>query len=81
MLVALDLEGVLIPEIWISFAEKTGTYTNIERRVHKLRKAIGTSGDADEDWRVIANLASRLGNENFKYSDSSDIFSVVGKKM
>ena len=24
MLVALDLEGVLIPEIWISFAEKTG---------------------------------------------------------
>ena len=60
-----------------TFAEKFGTYTNIERRVHKLRKAIGTSGDADEEWRVIANLASRLGNENFKYSDSSDVFKEI----
>ena len=31
VLVCLDLEGVLVPEIWIAVAEKTGIYYWIER--------------------------------------------------
>ena len=43
-----------------SFAEKTGTFTNTERRVQMVRKAIDSPGEAREDWRIIFDLARRL---------------------
>ena len=49
---------VLLPGV--SFAEKTGTYTNTERRVQMVHKAIDPLGDARQDWWIIAELAKRL---------------------
>ncbi len=49
---------VLLPGV--SFAEKTGTYTNTERRVQMVHKAIPPLGEAREDWRIIADLAKRV---------------------
>jgi len=49
---------VLLPGV--SFAEKTGTFTNTERRIQLVRKAIEPVGEAREDWRIIADLAKRL---------------------
>jgi len=46
---------VLLPGV--SFAEKTGTFTNTERRIQMVRKAIEPEGEAREDWRIIADLA------------------------
>ncbi len=43
-----------------SFAEKTGTFTNTERRIQMVRKAIDSPGEAREDWRIISELARRL---------------------
>ena len=34
-----------------SFAEKDGTFTNTERRVNRVRKALDCPGEAREDWR------------------------------
>ena len=34
----------------VSFAEKTGTFTNTERRIQLVRKAIEPLGDARQDW-------------------------------
>jgi formate dehydrogenase major subunit len=44
-----------------SFPEKTGTFTNTDSRVQLARKAIEPPGQARVDWRIIADLASRMG--------------------
>jgi formate dehydrogenase alpha subunit len=49
---------VLLPGV--SFAEKTGTFTNTERRVQMVREAIEPAGEAWQDWRIIAELAQRI---------------------
>jgi predicted molibdopterin-dependent oxidoreductase YjgC len=49
---------VLLPGA--SFAEKTGTFTNTERRVQLGRQAIEPLGGARADWRIIADLAQRV---------------------
>ncbi len=49
---------VLLPGV--SFAEKTGTITNTERRVQMVRQAIQPLGEARQDWRVTADLAKRV---------------------
>jgi formate dehydrogenase alpha subunit len=52
-----------------SFAEKTGTYTNSERRCQIGRTALNPPGQARQDYRIIAELARRLGCENFPESN------------
>jgi formate dehydrogenase alpha subunit len=42
------------------FAEKSGTFTNTERRIQLVRKAVEPPGEAREDWRIIADLAKRV---------------------
>jgi len=49
---------VLLPGV--TFAEKTGTFTNTERRVQLVRKAIPTQGDARDDWWITAEIAKRI---------------------
>jgi formate dehydrogenase major subunit len=44
-----------------SFLEKTGTYTNTDRRVQVGRPALPLPGAARLDWQVLADLATRLG--------------------
>src|SRR4051812_16277181 len=44
-----------------SFAEKDGTFTNTERRVNRVRKALEPPGEAREDWRIVVQLANALG--------------------
>jgi formate dehydrogenase alpha subunit len=49
---------VLLPGA--SFAEKSGTFTNTERRVQLVRQALSPPGEARPDWAIIAELARRL---------------------
>lgn len=49
---------VILPGV--SFAEKNGTFTNTERRIQMVRKAIEPLGEAREDWRIICDLAKRI---------------------
>ena len=44
-----------------SFAEKDGTFTNTERRVQRIRKAVEAPGEAKADWEIIAALSNRMG--------------------
>lgn len=58
-----------------SFAEKDGTFTNGERRVQRIRKAIEPlSGKAD--WQVICEIASRMGNP-MHYEHPSQIMDEI----
>ena len=56
------------------FAEKDGTFTNLERRIHKVNPALGNKFDEDEDWRILCQLATRMGANNFNYSNSEEVF-------
>ena len=49
---------VLLPGV--SFAEKTGTFTNTERRVQMVNKAIEPLGDARPDWWITSEIAKRI---------------------
>ncbi len=53
---------ILLPGV--SFAEKEGTFTNTERRVQLVRKAIEPLGEARPDWQIIMGLAElHVGRE------------------
>ena len=53
-----ELADVVLPGV--TFAEKDGTFTNTERRVQRVRKAIEPLGQARPDWQIICDLARRL---------------------
>jgi predicted molibdopterin-dependent oxidoreductase YjgC len=60
-----------------SFAEKDGTFTNTERRVNRVRKALDCPGEAREDWRIICALAAELGADWPDYSSPEDVWNEL----
>src|ERR1041385_641476 len=56
-----------------AFAEKTGTFTNTDRRVQIGRPVIKPPGDARQDWWIIQEIAKRLGLP-WNYSGPADVF-------
>ena len=44
------------------YAEKDGTFTNTERRVQRIRKAVEPPGQCRPDWEIICDLSARLGH-------------------
>ncbi len=54
-----QMADVVLPGV--SFAEKDGTFTNTERRVQMVKKAIEPVGDSKPDWQIICRLAEALG--------------------
>ena len=44
-----------------SYAEKSGTYVNLEGRVQRGNRAVFPPGDAREDWTILRALSERLG--------------------
>jgi formate dehydrogenase alpha subunit len=49
---------VILPGV--AFVEKEGTFTNTERRVQLVRKALGQPGEARPDWEILADLGNRI---------------------
>ncbi len=60
------------------FAEKDGTFTNTERKVQRVRKAVEPPGDAREDWRILCDLSSRMGYD-MPFADAREIMEEVGR--
>jgi len=52
------MADVLLPGV--SWAEKSGTFTNTERRIQLVREAIEPVGEARPDWMILADLARRM---------------------
>lgn len=68
------LADVVLPAA--SFAEKDGTFTNTERRVQRVRKAIDTVGDSRTDWEIIMEIMNRMGFEQ-SYGHPSEIMEEI----
>ncbi len=58
------------------YAEKDGTFTNTERRVQRVRKAVEPPGQARADWEIICDLSRRMGYE-MDYASPEDIFEEI----
>ncbi len=74
-----DRADVVLPSA--TFAEADGTYTNMERRVQLLSAAIGPRGDQDVDWRILSQIARRMGVEGFEYEAASEVFDELSKQV
>ena len=69
-----EMADVVLPGA--SFAEKTGTFTNSERRVQLINKAIEPFGNSRPDWKIICEVAKRMGHA-FEYSDTAEIMDEI----
>ncbi|MFQ5747499.1 MAG: formate dehydrogenase subunit alpha [Gemmatimonadota bacterium] len=66
-----EFADVILPAS--SFFEKTGTYTNTDRRVQVGRKALEPPGEAREDWRIVCDLSAAFGYP-MAYESPADVF-------
>ena len=60
------------------FAEKEGTFSNTERRVQRVRKAVNPPGQAWDDWKITCEIAKRMGY-SMSYTDSEAVFEEIRK--
>jgi predicted molibdopterin-dependent oxidoreductase YjgC len=60
-----------------SFAEKDGRYTNAERRIQKINKALGPIGNSKPDWQILCELARMLKRNGFDFSSTEEIMSEI----
>jgi formate dehydrogenase major subunit len=61
-----------------SFAEKDGTFSNTERRVQRVRKAVDAPGEAKPDWQILAELSTKMGYP-MAYASPSEIMDEIRK--
>ncbi|MFK5065626.1 molybdopterin-dependent oxidoreductase, partial [Klebsiella pneumoniae] len=54
--------------------EKDGTVTNSERRISRQRPFLSAPGEARADWRIICDVAIRMGYAGFDYASAAEVF-------
>jgi len=69
------MADVVLPAV--SFAEKDGTFTNTERRVQRIRKAIDPFGESKPDWWITCQLGQKMDKNGFTFSNSSKIMDEI----
>jgi formate dehydrogenase major subunit len=63
-----------------AFAEKSGTFTNTDRRVQLAREVIKPPGDARQDLWIIQEIARRMGLD-WRYNGPADVFTEMTQVM
>jgi formate dehydrogenase major subunit len=58
--------------------EKEGTFTSTERRIQRLYQAMEPLGDSRPDWRIIMDVANRLGAK-WTYTNPSEIYDEIAQ--
>ena len=69
-----EFADVILPAA--AFAEKDGTFSNTERRVQRVRKAVNPPGDAKADWEILMNIMNRMGYAK-NYVNPSEIMDEI----
>ena len=60
------------------FAETSGTFSNTERKVQRVRKAVDPPGLAKSDWEIVADISSRMGYP-MSYPDADAIMAEIAR--
>ncbi|MBV9114569.1 MAG: formate dehydrogenase subunit alpha [Hyphomicrobiales bacterium] len=63
-----------------AFAEKSGSFTNTDRRVQLARQVINPPGDARQDWWIIQEIARRIGLD-WNYAGPGEVFTEMASTM
>ncbi len=71
-----QMADVVLPSA--CFAEKEGTFSNTERRVQRVRRAVSPPGQSKDDWWITAEIATHMGYP-MKYESSQAIFEEIAK--
>jgi len=85
-----DLEFLVVQDLFVnetaqyadvvlpacSFVEKTGTFTNTDRTVQMVKQVMEPKGDSRPDWKILQDLANRMGRE-WDYDSSAEIMDEV----
>lgn len=61
-----------------SFLEKDGTFTNLERRIQRIRKVVEPPNGVLPDWRVVCEVSNRMGYP-MPYRHPSEIMDEIAK--
>ncbi|KON31415.1 formate dehydrogenase [miscellaneous Crenarchaeota group-15 archaeon DG-45] len=69
------LADVVLPAA--PYAEKDGTFTGTDRRIQRIWKAIDPVGESRPDWRIICELAGRMGAEGFDYPSPAEVMDEI----
>jgi len=59
-----------------SFAEKTGTFVNTERRIQLTHQAVDSPGEARGDLEILIDLTNRLGLRT-DFADAEDVMREI----
>jgi formate dehydrogenase major subunit len=59
-----------------SFVEKTGTFTNTDRTVQMVKRVMEPKGDSRPDWRILQDLAARMGRD-WGYESTAEVMAEV----
>ena len=59
------------------FAEKDGVFTNSDRRVQRVRKAIEPPGNARPDWQIICDFARAAGYAMPDYGSPGEVYAEM----
>jgi formate dehydrogenase alpha subunit len=68
------LADVVLPAS--SLAEKTGTFTNLERRLQEMNRAEEPHGESRPDWDILHTLAKKMGS-SMHYASPADILREI----
>lgn len=70
-----SMADVVLPAA--TFAEKDGTFTNTERRIQRVCKAIEPIGKAKPDWLIICEIAGKMKAKGFDFSHPEEIMEEI----
>lgn len=71
------LADVVLPAA--TFAEKDGTFTNTERRVQRIRKAMEPIGNSKPDWWITCQIAQRTKSKGFDFAHPSEVMDEIAR--
>ena len=72
-----ELADVVLPSA--CYAEKEGTFTNTDRTILRVRQAVAPPGEALPDWRIICDLAGKMGVGGFDYDTVEAVMAEIAR--
>jgi predicted molibdopterin-dependent oxidoreductase YjgC len=69
-----QMADVVLPAA--SYVEKSGTFTNLERRLQQVNRAEEPYGESRPDWEILAAVAKKMGG-SLTYGSVRDIIAEI----
>ena len=59
------------------YAEKDGTFSNTDRALRMVRKAVDAPGEARADWAIVCEIAKRFESKGFDFASPAEIMAEM----